>query len=48
MFMKNGLKFWKFRKEYEKMNFLIEKKIKKVFMFLCKLTAKEKSHELKI
>ena len=40
MFMKNGLKFWKFRKEYEKTNYLIEKKIKKVFIFMLKFTAK--------
>ena len=44
IFMKNGLKFWKFRKESEKVNFLIEKKIKKVFLFMLQLTAKEKSH----
>lgn len=46
--MRNGLKFWKFRKVYERTDLFIEKKIKIAFMFMLKFISKEKEAEEKI
>ena len=47
-FMKNGYKFWKFRKTYEKIDKFIEKKIKIAFTFMLKFISNEKQLEINI
>lgn len=40
-FMKNGFKYWKFRKTIQRMDKMVDKKVKIVFVWLLKQNMKE-------
>jgi hypothetical protein len=47
-FLKNGFKYWKFRKTVQRIDKMVDKKVKIVFMWILKETIRTEKEELRV
>ena len=47
-FLKNGFKYWKFRKTVQRIDKMVDKKVKIVFMWILKETIRSEKEEVRV